>query len=337
MNKKPTLSILTPVWNGLPYLMECVDSVLKQDFQDWELLISDNGSTDGTLLYLDSLKDPRIKVFKQQTNLGIMGNVNFLFDRAIGPVTQILCADDYLISLNSLTCIVDYWDNASPTLGYARFGHHGSSDRKIINLQTQIIPKIIKAGQADLFFFIFWNFPGNLSDVSVRTHLIAKEGYFNEKYPFAGDCDMWSRLGRKYDVGVEKEPHIYVRRHAGVASNYQGLKGELYVQQVPIYEAMIKNLKEVKNYDQLITFFHLQVFAFHYRNGIKSALHGEFAYLETMAQTQSPILWPKWKQFIYCLPYAFLNVHQNLTCDLATDLLCMEDEKKLEFKQQIAI
>ena len=38
----PAISILTPVWNGLPYIKECIESVLSQDFQDWEMIIGDN-------------------------------------------------------------------------------------------------------------------------------------------------------------------------------------------------------------------------------------------------------------------------------------------------------
>ena len=75
----PAISILTPVWNGLPYIKECVESVFSQEFQDWELIISDNGSTDGTRDYLDTLTDKRVQIFKQDKNLGIDGNLNFLF------------------------------------------------------------------------------------------------------------------------------------------------------------------------------------------------------------------------------------------------------------------
>ena len=48
----PAISIITPVWNGLPYIKECVESVIAQDFQDWELIIGDNASEDGTSEYL---------------------------------------------------------------------------------------------------------------------------------------------------------------------------------------------------------------------------------------------------------------------------------------------
>src|SRR5688500_15313128 len=89
------ISILTPVWNGLPFVKECIDSVLSQEFQEWELIISDNGSTDGTRDYLDTLKDERIKIYKQEKNLGIYGNLNFLLSKASAPIGYWLCADDY--------------------------------------------------------------------------------------------------------------------------------------------------------------------------------------------------------------------------------------------------
>jgi glycosyltransferase involved in cell wall biosynthesis len=50
----PRISILMPVYNGMPYICEAVDSVFAQNIEDWEFLISDNGSTDGTLTFLDT-------------------------------------------------------------------------------------------------------------------------------------------------------------------------------------------------------------------------------------------------------------------------------------------
>jgi glycosyltransferase involved in cell wall biosynthesis len=327
MNRLPSISILTPVWNGLPYIKECIASVLFQNFEDWELIISDNGSTDGTLAYIDSLNDPRIRIFKQEENLGIMGNLNFLFKQASAPISQILCADDYFVHELSLTKIINYWKTASPEIGFARFGHSGPSDKKIINIQTQIIPPIIREQYGELMFFVFGNFPGNLSDVSIRTHLVEENGFFPVHMPFAGDCSFWSKIISKVSMGVETELLIYIRRHDKVASNYLGLKGELYEQQVDIYEKLIDRLSS--NYDRKIlqTYFHHQVYGFHYRNAIKSILYGRFSYLKTMLKTNSPILWPKWRQLVFCLPFALFNVNQSMTYEEAINLLEQGDVK----------
>src|SRR5688572_5160871 len=108
MSVVPSISILTPVWNGLPYLKETVESVLAQDYQDWEMIIADNASTDGTTEYLQSLTDPRIKVYRHETNLGLYRNNHFLFTKATAPIYVGLCADDYFYP-GALRKVVDEW------------------------------------------------------------------------------------------------------------------------------------------------------------------------------------------------------------------------------------
>lgn len=321
MDSRPLISVLTPVWNGMPYIKECVESVLKQDYQNWELIISDNGSTDDTRNYLDSLSDTRIVVYKQDRNLGIMGNVNFLFSKAKAPVSQILCADDYFVSERSLSVIAGYWRNASPGIGFARFGHDWTSKLMIRNQQPVLIPRVVTPDQSDLMFFIFDNFPGNLSDVSVRTHLVADTGNFNEAIPFAGDLDFWSRLGRRVSMGVEKELLIYVRRHDKVASNYLSLKGELLDQHLEIYQHLIERLSDSVDRKKLLDFFHYHLFAFHYRNAIKAATGGQFGYMKKVISVNSPVLWSKWKRLIFTLPFALFNPGQKITYYMARSIM----------------
>ena len=61
----PLISIILPAHNAGPYLRECVDSVLAQSWHHWELLLVDNGSTDGTAAIAASFTDPRIKVLSE--------------------------------------------------------------------------------------------------------------------------------------------------------------------------------------------------------------------------------------------------------------------------------
>jgi len=92
------VSIGLPVFNGENYLLTAVESVLAQTFTDWELIISDNASTDGTEnLGLDfSSRDPRIRYSRQPGNVGAAPNFNFTFAEASGEFFQWLAHDDYL-------------------------------------------------------------------------------------------------------------------------------------------------------------------------------------------------------------------------------------------------
>jgi glycosyltransferase involved in cell wall biosynthesis len=161
------ISIVMPTYNGLKYIKEAIGSVLQQDFADWELLISDDGSKDGTREYLLSLQDPRIKVHLQEKNLGIFGNLNFLFERAQADLTQILCQDDHFIGPTSLKRILDEWAGQAPDVSYMRFNHGFDSASKLVQYETHVLPAIVTPEQSDLYFFIFGCIPGNLSNVSL--------------------------------------------------------------------------------------------------------------------------------------------------------------------------
>ena len=65
MNSNPSISIILPVYNSKSTLQECIVSILKQDFHNFELLIIDDGSSDGSEIICDNFakKDNRIKVF----------------------------------------------------------------------------------------------------------------------------------------------------------------------------------------------------------------------------------------------------------------------------------
>ena len=66
----PQVSVVTSVYNGEEYLEECVDSILNQTFQNFEYIILNNGSTDGTARILQRYTDPRHRIIHQE-NLGI--------------------------------------------------------------------------------------------------------------------------------------------------------------------------------------------------------------------------------------------------------------------------
>jgi glycosyltransferase involved in cell wall biosynthesis len=67
----PRFSVIMNVYNGETYLRAAIDSVLVQTFEDWELLIWDDCSTDGSKVLCQSYDDPRIRLFVGETNVGL--------------------------------------------------------------------------------------------------------------------------------------------------------------------------------------------------------------------------------------------------------------------------
>ena len=92
----PLVSVGMPVYNGLPYLQESLESVLSQSFSDFELLISDNASTDDTWSVCQRFArdDSRISLFQNATNIGAAPNANGLFRHARGRYFKWAAADD---------------------------------------------------------------------------------------------------------------------------------------------------------------------------------------------------------------------------------------------------
>jgi len=82
-----------PVYNGEKYIREALDSLLAQTFTDFELIISDNASTDGTQVICEeyAARDPRIRYVRQRENRGAVANFRFVLDSirtTKPPVTQ---------------------------------------------------------------------------------------------------------------------------------------------------------------------------------------------------------------------------------------------------------
>lgn len=90
----PRVTVLTCVYNGLPYLKEAVESVLAQTFSDFEYLIVDDASTDGSPAYLASLSDPRVRVLTNAKNLGTASSMNRGIKEAHGSIIMRLDQDD---------------------------------------------------------------------------------------------------------------------------------------------------------------------------------------------------------------------------------------------------
>lgn len=94
--KVPRVSIGVPVYNGERYLREALDSILAQTFGDFELIISDNCSTDATAAICTeyAARDPRIRYVRQSENIGAGANFRYLLNAAVAPLFMWSAADD---------------------------------------------------------------------------------------------------------------------------------------------------------------------------------------------------------------------------------------------------
>lgn len=210
----PRISVLMPVYNGMPYVREAIDSVRAQSCQDWELVISDNGSVDGTADYVRSVQDSRIRFYQQADDLGVYGNLNFLIAHAESSIAQILCADDTLLD-GALEKIATFME-ARPTCALSRcwsagdaafFGPDGPG-----HIQGSL-PRSLNPAAAVLAYATFGNPVGNLSQAACRPQKIVEAGGFKAEYSYAGDREGWVRVIHRSGLELQNEELVFERTH----------------------------------------------------------------------------------------------------------------------------
>jgi glycosyltransferase involved in cell wall biosynthesis len=96
MSGIPRLSVGLPIYNGENFLAESLEALLGQSYEDFELIISDNASTDATadICQQYARQDSRIRYFRQPQNLGLSPNHNFVFEQARGDLFKWASHDD---------------------------------------------------------------------------------------------------------------------------------------------------------------------------------------------------------------------------------------------------
>jgi glycosyltransferase involved in cell wall biosynthesis len=128
--KTPQVSILIPVFNRKDYIAECIQSALDQTFSDFEIVIVDNASNDGTweICRDYAATDSRLRIFRNEKNLGPVRNWLACVEKATGRHTKILWSDD-LIHPKFLEKTLPYLDD--PTVAFVYSSARLFSDEKI--------------------------------------------------------------------------------------------------------------------------------------------------------------------------------------------------------------
>ena len=92
----PLASVVIPVYNGMPYLKEAVDSALAQDYAPLEVIVIENGSNDGGAEYLGQLADPRLRVVDREVTQTAPDNWTQAIGESRGDFVKLMCADDLI-------------------------------------------------------------------------------------------------------------------------------------------------------------------------------------------------------------------------------------------------
>ena len=205
----PRVTVLMPVYNGMAYLREAVGSVLCQTFTDFEFLIIDDASTDGSVACVRSYGDSRITLICNEHNIGQARSLNKGLERARGEFVARLDQDDVCLPrrleaqmrfLQSRpdVAIVCSWEHSIDA-----FGRRIRSWRSELNNYGEFLGLLL-LGKCPI-----WH-----PSVMFRRSVVAELGGYDASYAPAEDFDLLARLAtRRYNAAIVPEFLVLQRVH----------------------------------------------------------------------------------------------------------------------------
>jgi glycosyltransferase involved in cell wall biosynthesis len=208
----PHVSVLVSVSNGERYLRTALDSVLGQSVADLELLVVDDGSTDATPAILDAIRDPRLRVLRNDERLGLAASLNRGLDEARGRFVARLDADDVALPRRLARQLARIQaDPQAAIIGSAVLDLRENDRLGRVHAMPQG-PAAVR--WASLFSSPFFH-PSVLVD---REALEAHGLRYDAEYLESEDYDLWTRLLTHAEGDNLAEPLVLYRVHPGQAS-----------------------------------------------------------------------------------------------------------------------
>lgn len=223
MDYEPFVSVLTPVYNGEEFLRECIESVLAQDYTNWEYVLVNNQSTDSTLPIMEdyAARDPRIRIHNNDVFLPQMENLNHAF-RHISPDSKyckVVHADDLLLKncLKEMVAVAEAHPSVGIVSAYRLDGNRLDLDglplQRSFYSGDEIAKKYLLKG--------FSNF-GSPSSLLIRSDLIRERDKIYDESYLAADTGACLGLLKHSDFGFAHQVLTVTRVHDNSITNTVG-------------------------------------------------------------------------------------------------------------------
>jgi len=232
------ISVCIPTFNGADYIRQAIHSVLEQDYQDYEIIVVDNASTDQTAAIVDSIRllpgGDRIRVYGNDQNIGLAGNLNKCLEYARGEYIKFLCVDDLLLAgcLGKMAAGLDTHPNVTvvcggrlavnktgESLGFRRY-----APRTAVVSGYKVISRCLFIG----------NLIGEPTAVMFRKRDLVS--HFREDLPQLMDIEMWFRLLEQGDLLSLKDPLCAIRIHDAQMTQANIRSGQLISDNVKVFD-----------------------------------------------------------------------------------------------------
>jgi len=209
-NASELVSAIMPAYNAERFINQAIQSVLSQTYADWELIVVDDGSTDGTAAIVSRFTDPRIRCIHQE-NQGLAGARNTGIRAAQGTYLAFIDSDDEWLPTFLERCLARLQPDAHLAAVHTLNYHIDQNGVRLPQIGDGTVPP--KALHARLLEGGF--FPP--CTVVVRTQVVLEVGLFDTDLQGQGteDWDLWLRIARHYRMDGIDEPLVNYRVYPG--------------------------------------------------------------------------------------------------------------------------
>jgi glycosyltransferase involved in cell wall biosynthesis len=193
MSTCPLVTIAIPTFNRALWVKDCVLSALSQTYQHFEILVSDNASTDDTEQVLREFTDRRLRVIRQETNIGLLPNWNACLEGARGDYVVFVSDDERIAPWMLERCIGLVKKEPQIPIVIALSTLH-STDQTWPASTSQNLETGIWDGSDILLEYLMYHISAHTCGIMLRTDAIRARGGFPLDFPHLADVAAWAPL-----------------------------------------------------------------------------------------------------------------------------------------------
>lgn len=211
----PKVTVLLPVYNGENFISYAIESILSQSFEDFELMVIDDCSTDSSVEEISKFKDPRIHFIKNDSNIGLISTLNKGLRLSRGELIARMDQDD-----------IAFPERLSEQIRYMEKNSNILLSGTNISLINVFGKKLLSVPNFGSEFTMEWNLAIGCSlfhpTVIFKKTTIINLGGYSEAFVHAEDYELWLRVLREGKVGNLNRKLLKYRKHsASISSKFQ--------------------------------------------------------------------------------------------------------------------
>jgi glycosyltransferase involved in cell wall biosynthesis len=214
----PAVSVLIKSYNHAPYIAQTIESVLSQSFQDFEILVTDDASTDGTPDVVRRLTDPRIAFEVHPVNMGVSLAMRSVLARARGDYVAILNSDDFALP-GRLERQVAHLDEHPRDAGVFTAAREVDEEGRPLRAPSSFDAPLAWPDHGRARWLRRFFFEGNClcaPSAMFRRDVLRQIGPHDPRLTNLQDLDLWVRLTSRHEIGFIPEPLTAFRKRAGL-------------------------------------------------------------------------------------------------------------------------